>query len=647
MSRVKRLLGAVVVAVLTMPGSAVVQAQDETSRGEWRSSGGDSAYTRYSPLDQITRDNVKDLRIVWRRPGLDPEFAEKYPRLRTGNYLRATPTMLDGVLYTPNAAGLVEAVDAATGETIWRQEPPPEMAQERNSQSTRGVDYWEGDSQRRLFSNRNGYLYSLDLRTGEPFAGFGDNGRVSLTPTEARNFRWTSGPIVVGDVVVIAGNVDGAGDGGMRWKDSMPEDVRGFDVLTGRLLWTFHVVPREGEYGAETWGDDSRAHSGDLGSWCCLSADEELGYVYVPLTAPTAAYYGGHRPGDNLFSNALVALDAKTGKRVWHFQMVHHDLWEYDTVGPATLGDLTVDGRRIKAVMQPSKTGYLYVFDRATGTPVWPIEERPVPPSTVPGEQASPTQPIPTKPPPFARIGLTEDDFIDFTPELRARAQELAAQFVIGPIFTPPSLVSDEPGGTQGTLMVPGSWGSGNWNTGAFDPETGFYYAVSHAIPRVYRIAEADDEDTEMDYWSPNREAPYIDGLPLIKPPWGRVVALDLNRGEHVWTIANGDGPRDHPLLEGLDLPPLGIASRPTPLVTKTLLFIGDGSDVFGGIPELMHGRKFRALDKATGEVLWETELPAAQTGGPMTYLVGGKQFIVVAIGERDWPSEWVALALP
>ena len=451
----------------------------------------------------------------------------------------------------------------------------------------------------------------------------------------------------IGNVVVVTGNTAGAGDTGTMKKEAAPEDVRGFDATTGKLLWTFHVVPRPGEFGADTWGNDSGKFSGDLGSWCCISADESLGHVYIPLTAPTAAYFGGHRPGDNLFSNALVALDAKTGKRVWHFQTVHHDLWEYDLVGPPTLGDLRVDGRRIKAVMQPSKTGFLYVFDRTTGKPVWPIEERPVPQSTVPGEKTSATQPFPTKPPPFARSGLTDDDFIDFTPELKEKARELAKQFVFGPIYTPPSLVSDAPGGKQGTLMVPGSWGSGNWNTGAFDPETGYYYAFSHEIPRVYRIAKATESGAEMEYWSPNRDAPYIDGLPLIKPPYGRIVAYDMNKGEQAWTAVNGDGPRNHPLLKDLKLPPLGTASRPTALVTKSLLFIGDGSNLFGGIHPSMWGKTFRAYDKATGKVIWEMELPSGTTSGPMTYLARGKQYIVVPIGGRDEPAEWIALGLP
>jgi len=453
-------------------------------------------------------------------------------------------------------------------------------------------------------------------------------------------------PIVVGDVVVIGGVVDGAGDSGMQWRGSAPENVRGYDVRSGRLLWAFHVVPEEGEVGVDTWENDSWKYSGDLGSWCCLSADEDLGLVYVPFTAPTAAYYGGHRPGSNLFSNSLVAIDAATGERVWHFQMVHHDLWEYDTVGPATLGEITVDGRTIRAVIQPSKTGFLYVFDRETGEPVWPIEERPVPQSDVPGEYTSPTQPFPTKPAPFGQIGITEDDLIDFTPELRRRALEVANTFVFGEIFTPPSVVSTAEGGKDGTLMLPGSWGAGNWNTGAFDPETGFYYAFDHAIPRVYRLEEATDSSSEMTYWSPNREAPYIDGIPLTKPPWGRITAIDLNSGEHVWAAANGDGLRDHPLLEDLDLPPLGFANRPAPLVTKALLFIGDGSDVFGGTQPNMWGPGFRAYDKATGQVLWQTELATGVTGAPMTYMFEGTQYIVVPIGSRDDPPEWVALGL-
>ena len=643
-TRHRRALGVAVAWLVAMTGDA--QQGGGTAAGEWPYYGGDKSFARYSPLDQIDRDNVRNLEIVWRRPAVDAVFTEAFPELAPSNYLRATPIMVDGVLYAPNGLGLAEAFDPATGETIWRQRPLMPTLREVAGQTTRGVSYWTDGAERRIVLVRNAWLYSLDADDGQPDTEFGDGGRVNLVPDGARRVNGGA-PIVVGDVVVVGGTVDGAGDSGVRWRESMPEDVRGYDVRTGAHVWTFHVVPREGEFGVETWGDGSWAESGDLGAWCCLSADEALGLVYVPLTAPTAAYYGGHRPGDNLFSNSLVALNARTGARVWHFQMVHHDVWEYDTIGPPTLGDITVDGRLIKAIMQPSKTGFLYVFDRETGEPVWPIEERPVPQSTIPGERTSPTQPFPTKPPPFAKQGVTEDDFIDFTPELEAHAREIADTFVIGPMFTPPSLVSDAPGGTQGTLALPGSWGSGNWNTGAFDPETGFYYAVSHVVPRVYRVADASSQpNTEMAYYSPNRDAPYPEGIPIIKPPWGRLTALDLTRGERAWMVANGDGIRSHPLLEGLDLPPLGVASRPVALVTKTLLFMGEGGNVFGGIQPNMWGPAFRAYDKATGNVVWETELPAGTTGGPMTYLHEGTQYVVVPIGGREYPAEWVALAV-
>ena len=371
----------------------------------------------------------------------------------------------------------------------------------------------------------------------------------------AGDFDWSAGPIVVGDVVVVAGITGGAGDGGIV-REAAPEDVRGFDVRTGELLWTFHVVPRDGEFGADTWGG-AAAYSGDLGSWCCLAADEALGHVYVPLSAPTGMVYGGHRPGDNLFSDSLVALDAATGERVWHFQMVHHDVWEYDTVGPPTLGDITVDGRRIRAVMQPSKTAFLYVFDRETGEPVWPIEERPVPQSIVPGERTSPTQPFPTKPPPFDRQGVTEDDLIDFTPELRAAALEAVESLVLGPLFTPPWPRTGAPDGKVGTLTAPGGWGAGNWHTGAFDPATGIYYAVSHTMPTVWSVAPTTDEDATLAWATPRGDelrvpTPRPHGLPITKPPYGRITALDLNRGELAWMAPNGDGPRNHPRLRHL-----------------------------------------------------------------------------------------------
>ncbi|MFP3948825.1 MAG: hypothetical protein ACLFWG_08845, partial [Longimicrobiales bacterium] len=629
-------------AAAQTPTSADTSAASEASAastaldGDWTYFGGTRAFQRYSPLDQVHAGNVDRLEIVWRRPGVDSDYLQGVPDLPVSSYLSATPIHVNGLLYAPNALGFVEAFDPGTGETVWTQEPEERSREGLTGQSSRGVAYWaeandegeetgeelsaDGDSGNvasrkapRILAVRGPWLHALDPATGAPIREFGDGGRVDLVPSGAESFRWSSGPITAGDVIVVGGTLDGAGDSGDVWRNTPPEDVRGFDVRTGEHLWTFHVVPREGELGTETWTNGAWRWSGDLGSWCCLSADEDLGIVYVPLSAPTAAYYGGHRPGDNLFSNSLVALDARTGERIWHFQMVHHDVWEYDNLGPPVLGEVTVEGERIPAVMQPNKNSYLFAFHRETGEPVWPIEERPVPPSDIPGEELSPTQPIPTRPLPFDRVGIAEDDLLDLTPELRERARAVADSFTIGPLYTPPTLVSDEAGGNRGTLLAPGSWGAANWNTGAFDPETGWYYAVSHTLPRVYRIAEATRDGAEMRYYSPRRDAPYLDGLPLVKPPWGRITAIDMNRGEHVWMTPNGRGPRHHPILDEPDLPHrgyLGIASRPAPLVTRTLLFVGEGSDVHGGIPEGMWGDVFRAYDKATGEILWEETLP-------------------------------------
>jgi quinoprotein glucose dehydrogenase len=660
--------------------------------GEWRSYGGDKGFTRYSPLDQINRENVGKLQIVWRRPALDAQFTTGYPDLNASPYFRPTPIMVDGVLYSPNAVGLIEAFEAGTGRTVWVQEPSDKTLQAVAGQSMRGIEMWGGERERRLLVVRGTNLYALDAATGRTFSDFGEHGMTNLRREElyaAPRFGQTNAPLVVGDLVVVAGNGGGGGDLGAK-KESAPEDVRAYDVRTGKLRWTFHVRPRRGEFGDDTWGD-ALDWSGDMGAWGAMTADEELGYIYVPLTAPTNAMYGGHRPGQNLYSNSLVCLDAKTGRRVWHFQMVHHDLWDYDNVGAPVLGDITVNGKRIKAVMQPNKTAFLYVFDRVTGQPVWPIEERPVPQSDVPGEHSWPTQPFPTKPPAFDRQGLTEDDLIDFTPELHAEALRVAKRYAIGPIFTPPSVATA--GGKQGTIVVPGTWGAANWNTPAFDPETGIFYAASNTIPYINDLDAPADPKATMKYalrqlppaprpptatptgeggptpgpgtvqgpfgattaaglarsdrYQRTHEPTLENGLPIQKPPYGRLTAIDLNKGDILWQVANGDGPRNHPALKGLNLPPLGTAGRPAPLVTKTLLFIGEGSDAIPGVPADAFGNKFRAYDKATGKVVWETELPAGTTGAPMTYQFKGRQYIVVPIGGKNHPPEFVALGLP
>ncbi len=587
MAQVKRLMTAASGVVVLAGMAALVTTQTRHPRTEWRYFGGDKGFTRYSALDQINHDNVKSLRIAWRRPAVNAKVLAAFPDVRPNAYLRATPIMIDGVLYTQDAHGLVIALDGETGRTIWEQQPFAATKDEAAGASTRGVDYWRGGAENadhRIFSIRGEYLYALNARTGLPVQGFGQQGRASLRFTDrqplAGRFNDSTGPLVVGNVVVVTGNTAGAGDGGNR-KEAAPEDVRGFDAESGTLLWTFHVVPQPGEFGNDTWGDDSWRVAGDLGAWNPMTADEELGYVYIPLSSPTAAWYGGWRRGDNLFANSLVALDVKTGKRVWHFQTVHHDLWDWDNIGPPMLGEITVDGRRIRAVMQANKAAFLYVFDRTNGRPVWPIEERPVPQSTVPGEHSSATQPFPTKPPPFDLQGIGDNDLIDYTPALKERARTIAKQYVIGPVFTPPSVPSDQTGGKKGTLVQPGAWGSANWNTGAFDPDTGFYYAISQTLGPANRAAwKQTDPRATMQYADfvptpersdqPASQAPpstvdaiSIDGLPIIKGPYGRITAIDLNRGVHVWMKPNGDGPRFHPLLKDLNLPPLRVPQPP------------------------------------------------------------------------------------
>jgi len=633
--------------------------------GEWGYFGGDNKFNRYSPLDLINTNNVDQLSIVWHRDATAASLRDDYNGMGFEKNLRSTPLLIDGVLYAPNIFGLVEAFDPATGETVWTQEPYQQTLLEAAGISSRGIAHWQQGIDRRLMVVRGSYLYALNPQTGEPFPDFGreEPGRVNLaySAANANNFALTTSPLVIGNTAVIGGFLNGAGDGGSR-KEAAPENIRGFDVRTGELKWEFNVVPQAGEFGYDTWEEGSAEWSGDIGSWCCLSADNELGIVYVPLGAPTSAYYGGHRPGDNLYANSLVALDAETGKRIWHFQMIHHDLWEYDNSSPPILGDITVNDRTIKAVMQANKNGFVYVFDRTNGEPVWPIVETPVPQSIVEGEATSATQPIPSKPPAFDRQGITLDDLIDFTPALRNQALELVDNFTLGPLYTPPSPWIE--GGNQGTLTLPNTWGAGNWNTGAFDPETGMYFAVSYTKTDNLGIAPTTSDSATMTHTiaqgSPN--APAIQGLPLVKPPYGRVTALNMNTGELEWSIANGDGARDHPLLRDLDLPPLGIPNRPAPLVTKSLLFVGEGSDaVVGTVPgggsaydgpdtgydeSWRWGTLFRAYDKSSGNTVFEIDLAAGTTGAPMTYMHEGKQYIVVAVSSRATDPEWIALGL-
>jgi quinoprotein glucose dehydrogenase len=553
--------------------------------------------------------------------------------------------MVDGMLFATNAVGLAEAFDPETGRTLWRQKVDEEFSGNPGlGGALRAVAYWGEGSEARILTYYKQNLYALDPKTGESIRSFGSGGRVDLS-IDGR-FLWNAPPLVTRDLVVVGSAMP---DQDSATSKSGPAgEVRAFDVRTGQPRWTFRVIPREGEPGVETWEDESWRYTGAGNVWAPMSADEDLGYIYAPTTSPTNDMYGGHRRGSDLFSDSIVCLDAKTGKRVWHFQTVHHDLYDYDNPAAPILANITVDGRRIRAVVQVTKQSFAYVLDRVTGKPVWPIEEKRVPESSVPGERSSATQPFPTKPPAFDRQGVRVEDLIDFTPELRVEAMEIVKHYVIGPVFTPPSVVGQGPNDTKGTIQLPGSVGGADWTGAGLDPESGVLYVPSMTNPFVANLVPGNPQLTDLRYRASTRElllGPR--GLPLMKPPYGRITAIDLNRGEHVWMVPNGDGPRDHPLLKPLNLPPLGHASRGAPLVTRTLLFAPDGDQINTRVPAGGGGTKFRALDKTDGETLWETDLGAGVTGAPMTYMFKGRQYVVAAIGGRHHPAEFVALTLP
>ena len=635
---------------------APLNAQTGTANGEWRHYGGDASSARYTPLDQITRDNVRDLEVAWRWKsanfGPRPEY----------NY-QATPLMVDGVLYvTAGTARDVVAIDATTGETLWMwRYDEGERGTQAPRKNHRGVAYWtDGEAERILYITPGYRLFSLDANTGLPDPAFGDSGMVDLFDGLDRPrpdiglIGSSSPPMVVGDVAVVGSAMTAFA----RTRENIAGFVRGYDARTGERLWIFHTIPVPGEFGNDTWESESWQYTGNTGAWAPMAADLELGYVYLPLETPTNDLYGGDRPGDNLFAESLVALDAATGERVWHFQFIHHGLWDWDLPAAPMLLDITVDGRPIKAIAQVTKQAWTYIFNRVTGEPVWPIEERPVTAGDVPNEWYSATQPFPTKPPPFDRQGISNDDLIDFTPEIKAEAIRIASEYRMGPIFTPPTAAGDS--SVRGTLMLPGLTGGANWQGGAVDAETGVLYVSSitnpmratarpptGALPDFSAFARSARADRRNRLASCGMMGPL--GLPLVKPPWGRITAIDLNTGEHLWMIPNGDTPdcvKNHPALQGLEISATGKAERSGILVTKTLVFAGEGSGLFAA-PRDTGGPMFRAYDKLTGDVISEFELPAHQSGLPMSYMVDGKQYIAVAVGARSHPGELVALALP
>ena len=652
--------------------AAHLLAQQGATKGEWRYYGGDAGSTKYSPLDQINASNVKQLEIAWRWKsdnfGPRPDY----------NW-EVTPLMIGGVLYiTAGSRRDVVALDAATGETLWMYRlDEGERGDRAVRTQNRGLAYWsDGKNDARILLISPGFqLVALNAKTGIPIPSFGTNGIVELTAGLDRDLvkpgqiGSSSPAIVVRDVVVIGAAL--LGGTAPASKTNVPGYIRGFDVRTGKRIWTFRTIPSPGELGHETWEKDSWKYSGNTGAWAPLSADEELGYVYIPVEMPTGDFYGAARLGDNLFSDSLVCLDARTGKRIWHFQTVHHDIWDWDLSSPPILTDITVDGRKIKAVAQVTKQAFTFVFDRATGKPVWPIEERPVPQSDVPGERTAATQPFPTKPAPFDRQGTSENDLIDFTPQLKAEALKIASQYKLGPLYLPP-IVRDT-GGKLAALVLPNHTGGANWPGGAFDPETGILYVSSVTTADPLALVVADPKRSDMGYIAtfsgrttpkpgeslngiskltgegPARPNIGPQGLPLIKPPWGRITAIDLNTGDHVWMIANGEASADiknHPALKGIDLKNTGKPERSPLLVTRTLLFGADGPGLFNAGLNA-GGKIFRAIDKKTGAIIHEMTLPASTTGVPMTYMVGDRQYIVVATGARGVPAELVALVIP
>jgi quinoprotein glucose dehydrogenase len=643
---------------VAMNAQPIPGAQPESTqalvRGEWPAYAGTYAAARYSPLAQIDRGNAKDLHVVWRWKSPDQAVKDSDPKVGPSRANESTPLMVGGTLYTSTSLSQVAAIDATTGETKWVFDPKVYEnglgIPANDGWLHRGVAYWRsGDDERIVMLTAFAQMFALDAKTGKPIQSFGTGGRVDLSqglrrPVDPDYYTMSSPPVIVRGVIVVGSSV-------MDWwghRPSPPGDVRGFDVSTGRLLWTFHTVPQDGEPGVETWQNDSWKEAGNANVWAPMSVDEELGYVYLPVSTPTNDYYGGHRLGDGLYGDSLVCLDAATGKKVWHYQLLHHGLWDYDTPAAPNLIDITVDGTLIKAVAQVTKQAFVYVFDRVTGRPVWPIEEQPVPASGVPGESASKTQPFPTKPAPIDMQGLRDEDLIDLTPEIHKEAMDIVASYDHGPLFTPPSL--------RGTILVPGIGGGGNWSGAAVDPETGMLYVGTYRVPFVISVRKPRLGESSYDFVGEFRYLPGPRGLPLLKPPFGSLVAIDMNSGEHRWRIPVGRGELI-PAIRQLGITKrLGFLGRSWALVTKTVLIVVQSG--YFSTPRLQPGGTRRiadlnnfdphlwVYDKTSGEMLAEIPLPANAAGAPITYIAGGKQYIAFPVGGGPLLEELIAVAL-
>ena len=614
---------------------------------QWYTVAGDSYSSRYSPLRQIDADNVSGLAPAWTWTLDDHDVV---PGVRAGRPFRAAPLMVDGTLYFSTPLNRVVALDPSDGELRWAYDPRAyELPSPYKGLSSRGVAFWRDSDhvrdQRIIIATGGLQLVALDAVTGSPVSDFGDNGVVDLSqglrkPIERRHYNMNSPPTVCRDTIVVGSAIN---DNPLT-RHMPPGDVRGYDARTGRLEWVFHTIPQAGEFGVETWEGDSWEYSGNTNVWSMMSCDEELGYVYLPVGTATNDWYGGHRLGDNLYADSLVCLDAETGARVWHFQGVRHGVWDYDFASAPNLADVTVDGRRAKVVAQVSKQGFVYVLDRTNGEPIWPMENRPVPQSDVPGERLSRSQPFPTKPPPFERQGVAVDDLIDFTPELRSEAAAILEDYVVGPLFTPPIVAGAN--GKTGTIQVPGILGGANWQGAAVDVEEGVLYVPSSTYPSVTALRRgrgAEDLDYLFSNWTRGVRGPR--GLPLLKPPYSRITAVDLNGGEILWQVPHGEGPRSRVnqiLGGGRDVGQLGTVipgaiNTSGLLVTDSLLFANEFVRPAGIM---------RAFDKHTGDTVWERRIDAAPSGSPVTYLHEGKQYIVFAAGGVDGRQTLRAYAL-
>ncbi len=650
-------------------------AQSGAKNGEWPTYGGDLGNTRYSPLDQINAGNFNNLEVAWR-------FKTDFLGPRPEYQFEGTPLMVRGVVYTTAGSRRdAVALDAATGEVIWvhGENEGARGAAAPRQLSGRGLAYWTDGKEERILYVTPGYrLIALDAKTGAPVRGFGQNGAVDLKLDDDQEMDLITGevglhstPIVAKNVVIIgAAHKSGGVPKSFR---NVKGYVRGFDVRTGKRLWIFHTIPKPGEFGIDTWEKDSWSYTGNAGVWGQISVDEQLGLVYLPVELPTGDYFGAHRPGNGLFGESIVAVDLQTGKRKWHYQLVHHGLWDMDIPCAPILADIVVDGRTIKAIAQPTKQGILYVFDRVTGQPVWPIEEHPVEKGDVPGEWYSPTQPLPTKPPAYERTGVSVNDLIDFTPELRQEAIKLVSKYKMGPIFTPP--VVSKIDGPLATLSR--AQAGTNWEGGSYDPETHSVYVFSSGNIGSYGLVPPPNPNvSEMEYIQGNaasgartrggagssaggnRPAAVsaegggggltVQGLPLGKPPYGRISAVDLNRGEILWQIAHGETPdnvRNNPALKGLNIPRTGRPGLIGTVVTRNLVVAGEGG--YFTTPGGVRGAMLRGYDKKTGKEVGAVFMPAPQSGNPMTYMLNGRQYIVVAVSGGNYSGELLAFRLP